>query len=879
VIGLYTRKDLEDFSGYYMADFLPFEREMLLDSGLELLPCQRPLWAVLESSAGHLNLFAPTWAPLSRADFDAQMRYLLPFSNQQSGRVLSLGLALSPPKSFSIAALAGQKVQPTLLKIHDDAVDFTLAVASQLFVSRAGRRRVPAKVLAYLFRHFLSRLDDPQLHSHLELMWLFPEGNRHAMDLYPLFFHQSALRACYHFELVAGLLANGYAIRRKSDDGPEWELDGVGQAVMDAFSKRKIGIVDAVENTVYGSLGQAMRLEALRSKEYFPKPETPILLGDARKNWVGELSKFQWKANRSRPVPPQDHEVEPDDLFARASLMTPVGFLGSCMEQLLGFPRLGFQIVDDLQACVSDWVDRGVLRREGSGILCNPAIFRVEEEVLNEIRAGLGKGTACKLVGAEAEHLPRQARISAALKNRIRVVAAGVPMPVGLKMEPVCPDIKVKPVVVEIDKATAGGLKSLFSKHPEEELLVWLGGRIRAGDFACVAEIASTAPAQTVQGGTRQRGKFSLQLGGRREKSQIQLVEGEIPQDPKCNLPRLMKRLLIGQRAVAVVGDDYPETTRRKMNIHLARLWASQSPWEAVGPILDKFSVGEWVDPGKWRCGRTLLCAEPNPIASVGCVLTVAKPPSPTLQVVLRKANGHPIQADVVELRQFKDCLTIAEPYSMRPIRGMHLSAGVPWTFPGAPARPLSAGDVITIAGWTEDGELDCEDGRRIPTDLSALAPELVVCAATVPTIAPDVVILDCSDPSKLGAHLRNLAGVPNIFVLAKKVESARNELFGLLQNQRLAAHQRCRNSFKVGGGKHPILPPREVWQPLIDDGIPVPGKVHKKDQEVEDEPEVSKTQSAADPPTHQRSATKKLGNNRKSSKRRIPADPSPEMN
>ncbi len=171
-----------------------------------------------------------------------------------------LDVTLSAPKSVSILAMVGD--DPRLVKAHDRAVRSTLgwveknAVMTRMRdpVTGAMARVDGQKMVAATFRHDTSRNLDPQLHTHCVIanMALGGDGKWRTMVDDGLFRQQKAIGAIYRSELAQGLYGLGYGVEKTHSDG-RFEIAGVPQKAIEAFSTRRAEIEAAMESRGLGS--------------------------------------------------------------------------------------------------------------------------------------------------------------------------------------------------------------------------------------------------------------------------------------------------------------------------------------------------------------------------------------------------------------------------------------------------------------------------------------------------------------------------------------------------------------------------------------------------------------------------------------------------
>ena len=232
-------------------------------------------------------------------------------------------LTLRPPKSVSVLwALAPPEQRLAIRDAHRQAVDAVVnyVEAHALHARRGSRDRCRIEtdgLVAAAFDHRTSRAGDPLLHTHVvvanltrtaEDKWQAIDGR----DLYDHarpagFLYQAHLRHALSEALGVrwGVVRNGWA-----------EVEGVPDAVVRAFSKRRDEIQEVVAESGYTSARahQSATLSTRRAKEYGAETST------LEATWREEAEALAFGPaevvaclDRSSPGP----VLEQDDLFAR----------------------------------------------------------------------------------------------------------------------------------------------------------------------------------------------------------------------------------------------------------------------------------------------------------------------------------------------------------------------------------------------------------------------------------------------------------------------------------------------------------------------------------------------------------------------------------
>ncbi|MHB1544052.1 MAG: MobF family relaxase [Gammaproteobacteria bacterium] len=227
----------------------------------------------------------------------------------QGGRLVhapGFDATFSAPKSVSVAALVwGDR---RLVDAHDRAVCSTLKWIETehcYFRKCIGGVSQPVPgvgLLAATFRHGLSRLADPQLHSHAVILNFTgtDEGKFRSLHGLPVFNAAKLIGAYYRLELAASVQAIGYALR-KTRSG--FELAEVPPALLRLWSKRSRDIENVLEEK-----GSCRAVASGRQKQYVTlltrPPKTPVSWEVLSARWSKEYETSTRSPIRSLPWHP-----------------------------------------------------------------------------------------------------------------------------------------------------------------------------------------------------------------------------------------------------------------------------------------------------------------------------------------------------------------------------------------------------------------------------------------------------------------------------------------------------------------------------------------------------------------------------------------------
>lgn len=243
----------------------------------------------------------------SPADREELGKYLAAKLKGHSTAVAGYDLSFSPQKSVStLWALADERTAKIIEKAHDDAIATAVAfLEKEAIRTRAGvggikQIDVDGGVIAAKFRHYDSRTGDPQLHDHVVVSnkVLGSDGLWRAIDGRLVYKSAVAASELYNQQIAANL-AERLGVRFEARDMGEGkrhvlEVAGIDRTVMEAFSSRRTGIKERVEQLVaeyretHGTEPSSKLLTKFAQQatlETRPQKKTGQTLRDLRNRW------------------------------------------------------------------------------------------------------------------------------------------------------------------------------------------------------------------------------------------------------------------------------------------------------------------------------------------------------------------------------------------------------------------------------------------------------------------------------------------------------------------------------------------------------------------------------------------------------------------
>ncbi len=214
-------------------------------------------------------------------------------------------LTLRPPKSVSVVwALGGPDIAAAVRAAHTEAVDEVVRYYEQRAVRarepKTGHRVETDGIIGAAFDHRTSRAGDPLLHTHVvtanmtrfgtgeEVVWRSVESSN-------LFEHAKAAGCLYQAHLRHGL-THRLGVRFRPATNGHAEIDGVPDAVIEVFSKRRNEIEEELAATgrTTARSAQVATLETRKSKDYSVDADTLTA------QWVDEAASVGFDTAAAR---------------------------------------------------------------------------------------------------------------------------------------------------------------------------------------------------------------------------------------------------------------------------------------------------------------------------------------------------------------------------------------------------------------------------------------------------------------------------------------------------------------------------------------------------------------------------------------------------
>jgi conjugative relaxase-like TrwC/TraI family protein len=209
---------------------------------------------------------------ITKADFDSLVKKHELFDYKANSREKRAGydLCFSVPKSVSLA-MCSESMKAEIIAAHRQAVTTTLGMIETnciyARVTDKGQttREKTGNMICGKFDHFVSRNQDPQLHTHCVIFneTLCGDGQYRAIDNKMLYLNKMLYGQIYRNELAKNLQEKGYGIAVSNQEQGFFELAGIAREQIEAFSSRRLEIVAEMEKRGLSSAKDAERATLL----------------------------------------------------------------------------------------------------------------------------------------------------------------------------------------------------------------------------------------------------------------------------------------------------------------------------------------------------------------------------------------------------------------------------------------------------------------------------------------------------------------------------------------------------------------------------------------------------------------------------------------
>jgi len=230
-------------------------------------------------------------------------------SDNTANRRIFYDFTFSPPKSVSVAALAG--ADERILEAHAQAVRSALReletfATTRVRVGKANNDRSTGNFVAAMFTHDTSRALDPHLHTHcivFNATFDAVENRWKALQNYEMLRARKFAENTYYHELARKLRSFGYGIRNQARG--DFQIEGVSDEICERFSKRHTQIDEAIKKLLAEKPecagGDLMAMRRLIATAERARKQKELSRDEQRSLWDAQLSEDERAALRRLP--------------------------------------------------------------------------------------------------------------------------------------------------------------------------------------------------------------------------------------------------------------------------------------------------------------------------------------------------------------------------------------------------------------------------------------------------------------------------------------------------------------------------------------------------------------------------------------------------
>jgi conjugative relaxase-like TrwC/TraI family protein len=371
---------------------------------------------------------------VEKADFDSMVKKHETFDYKNNNREKRAGfdLCFSVPKSVSLA-MCDENMRAEIIEAHQQAVETTLGMieANCIYarVTDKGQtiREKTGNMICGKFDHFVSRNQDPQLHTHCVIFneTLCADGQYRAIDNKMLYLDKMLYGQIYRNELAKNLLEKDYGIEVTNQGQGFFELAGVAREQIETFSSRRLEIVAELEKRGLSSAKDAERATLLTRQAKEDRDLDKLF-----ESWRESIA--QAKIKIEKPALQADHQLMGELALIQAEKqIANLTFAFQKKEFVMTALRNGLEhgiTIKDVEQYFERQKNQEIFylgKYKGREYYCTKTGYEIEQGVISNVAAGKGQMTgvsADKINAKFAELKENQIVLFAGQQNAVRQI-------------------------------------------------------------------------------------------------------------------------------------------------------------------------------------------------------------------------------------------------------------------------------------------------------------------------------------------------------------------------------------------------------------------------------------------------------------------------
>jgi conjugative relaxase-like TrwC/TraI family protein len=373
---------------------------------------------------------------VQKTDFDAMVKKHEMFDYKGGSREKRAGfdLCFSVPKSVSLA-MCDETRRDEIIEAHRQAVATTLGMieANCIYarVTDKGQtiREKTGNMICGKFDHYVSRNQDPQLHTHCVIFneTLCADGQSRAIDNKMLYLDKMLYGQIYRNELAKNLLGKGYEVEISNQEQGFFELTGVSRDQIEAFSSRRLEIVAELEKRGLTSAKDAERATLLTRQAKEDRDLDKLF-----ESWRESIA--QAKIEIKKPAIQADHQFMGElSLIQAEKQIANIAFAFQKKEFVMEALRIGLAhglTVTEIERYFESQKGQEIFylgRYKGREYYCTKTGYEIEQGIIRNVAAGkdqMAGISAAKINAKFAELKKNQIELFAGQQNAVRQICS-----------------------------------------------------------------------------------------------------------------------------------------------------------------------------------------------------------------------------------------------------------------------------------------------------------------------------------------------------------------------------------------------------------------------------------------------------------------------